>query len=182
MSEIDTETGFRQWERKGGIWGRVFIRGAKVGAVQPERAVKDAVEELSRMSQLALDQIRLAMEAVYDGDHDKIKKVYDNEETVIQLGKRLTEYLAAANRLSMSEHRRLVISNLFFTVNDIKHAARHGKNIAEHAEIMIRDHVTLTSAGMEDLRQWRERRQMPSAVRPWPAKAEAWMMCAVSFR
>src|SRR5699024_6568177 len=118
----------------------------------PERAVKDAVEELSRMSQLALDQIRLAMEAVYDGDHDKIKKVYDNEETVIQLGKRLTEYLAAANRLSMSEHRRLVISNLFFTVNDIKHAARHGKNIAEHAEIMIRDHVTLTSAGMEDLK------------------------------
>lgn len=119
----------------------------------PAFAVESALKEVVHMGNVALDNARLAMEAVYDKDPEKIKKVYENEKTINNLEKILTEYLVKINNLSLSEDQHLIISNLFYTINDIERVGDHTENIAERAEYMLNNDLSFSSTGIEDLKE-----------------------------
>ena len=108
----------------------------------PAFAVESALKEVVHMGNVALDNARLAMEAVYDKDPEKIKKVYENKKTINNLEKILTEYLVKINNLSLSEDQHLIISNLFYTINDIERVGDHTENIAERAEYMLNNDLS----------------------------------------
>ena len=92
------------------------------------------------------------MEAVYDRDPEKVKQVYENEKTINNLEKILTEYLVKINNLSLSEDQHFIISNLFYTVNDIERVGDHTENIAERVEYMLNNDLSFSGTGIEDLK------------------------------
>ncbi|MFR8033388.1 MAG: Na/Pi cotransporter family protein [Lachnospiraceae bacterium] len=118
----------------------------------PAFAVESVRKEVIHMGKVTLDNVRLAMESVYDRDPEKIKKVYENEKTINNLDKILTEYLVKVNNLSLSEDQHFIIRNLFYTINDIERVGDHAENIAEKAEYMFKNDFTFSSMGAEDLK------------------------------
>ena len=47
--------------------------------------------------------------------------------------KLLTDFLIRVDNLSLNEHQKLVVANLFYSVNDIERVGDHCENLAELA-------------------------------------------------
>lgn len=118
----------------------------------PAFAVESVLKEVVHMGSITLDNARLAMESIYDRDPEKIKKVFENEKTINNLEKILTEYLVKINNLSLAEDQHLMISNLFYTIDDIERVGDHTENIAEKAEYMLHNEISFSSMGIDDLK------------------------------
>ena len=118
----------------------------------PAFAVDTAALEVVHMGQIALENVKLAMEAVLSGNHDGIQQVYQNEKTIDHMEKMLTEYLIKINNLSLNEHQKLIINDLFYSINDIERVGDHAENLAEQAEYMKEHQVVFSETAVEDLR------------------------------
>ena len=63
--------------------------------------------------------------------------------------KQMAEYLAQISKGSLTEHQRLVVNDLFYTVSDIERISDHCDNIAELAEKMIQEGLSFSDMAME---------------------------------
>ena len=45
--------------------------------------------------------------------------------------KKMTEYLAEISKGSLTDHQRLIINDLFYTVSDLERISDHAVNVAE---------------------------------------------------
>lgn len=118
----------------------------------PAFAVETALLEVVHMGQMALINVKRSVEAVLERDKEKIDLVYKTEATINNMEKMLTEYLIKINNLSLTEHQKLVVSNLFYSISDIERVGDHADNLAEQAEYMIKHNVDFSETGDSDLR------------------------------
>ena len=65
--------------------------------------------------------------------------------------KMLTEYLIKIDNLSLTEHQKLVVNNLFYSISDIERIGDHAENLAESAEYLIGHELSFSETGVEDL-------------------------------
>lgn len=117
----------------------------------PAFAVEAASREVVHMGEITLQNTRLALEAITTQEMDMVQKVYENEKTINNLEKMLTEYLVKVNNLSLTDHQHLIVSNLFYTVNDIERVGDHTENIAEQVEYMINNQIHFSETGKKDI-------------------------------
>ena len=117
----------------------------------PAYAVEAASREVVHMGEITLQNTRLALEAITTQEMDMVQKVYENEKTINNLEKMLTEYLVKVNNLSLTDHQHLIVSNLFYTVNDIERVGDHTENIAEQVEYMINNQIHFSETGKKDI-------------------------------
>ncbi|CVI67936.1 transcriptional regulator PhoU [Clostridiales bacterium CHKCI001] len=117
----------------------------------PAFAVEAASREVVHMGEITLQNARLALEAITTQEMDTVQKIYENEKTINNLEKMLTEYLVRINNLSLTDHQHLIVSNLFYTVNDIERVGDHTENIAEQVEYMIKNHINFSETGIKDI-------------------------------
>lgn len=103
----------------------------------PTFAVENAIKEVVRMGELAVTNVKLAIEALVEKDFEKISMVMSNEKKINKLEKLITDYLIKINNTALSEHQYLVITNLFHTVNDIERVGDHAENIADLAKYYV---------------------------------------------
>lgn len=118
----------------------------------PAFAVETAALEVVHMGQLTLDNVKCAIDAILSGNLEKAKSVYKTEQTIDNMEKMLTEYLIKVNNLSLTEQQKLIINNLFYSINDIERVGDHAENIAEQAEYMNTHEIQFSETGIEDLR------------------------------
>lgn len=117
----------------------------------PAFAVEAVSREVVHMGEVTLQNTKLALDAIRTSDMEKVQQIYKTEKTINNLEKMLTEYLVKINNLSLTDHQHLVVSNLFYTVNDIERVGDHTENIAEQVEYMIKNQVTFSGTGMDDI-------------------------------
>lgn len=135
--EGEIETAFRHLDQ------RIFE--------SPVFALEVAQMETVHMGQLALNNIRLATNAILSGDRDKTKEVYKNEKNIDKMQELLTGYLIKVNNLSLTEHQKLQVNNLFYSISDIERVGDHCENLAEQADYMSEHNVAFSETGREDL-------------------------------
>lgn len=100
----------------------------------PTFAVENAIKEVARMGELAVNNTKLAVEALIEKDLKKISEVKVGEKDINKLEKLITDYLVKISNASLNEHQNVVVTNLFHTVNDIERVGDHAENIAELAK------------------------------------------------
>lgn len=118
----------------------------------PAFALETASMEVVHMGQLTMENVRRAVETVFTKNFDEIEKVYKTEKTINNMEKMLTEYLVKVNNLSLTEEQKLVVSNLFYSINDIERVGDHAENLAEQAEYMANHKLSFSETGMADLK------------------------------
>ncbi|SEU08803.1 Na/Pi cotransporter family protein [Lacrimispora sphenoides] len=117
----------------------------------PAFAVETASMEVVHMGQITLENVKLAMDAVLTKNADKVKEVYKIEKTINNMEKMLMEYLVKIDNLSLTEEQKLVVNNLFYSINDIERVGDHAENLAEQAEYMVQHEISFSGTGASDL-------------------------------
>ncbi len=118
----------------------------------PMFAIEVAQMETVHMGQIALNNIRLASEAIENQNPETIEKVYKNEKDIDRMEELLTGYLIKVNNLSLTERQKLLVNNLFYSITDIERVGDHCENLAEQAEYMAQHGISFSETGRCDLR------------------------------
>ena len=117
----------------------------------PSFALAAAQKEVAAMGRTACMNLESALEAVRDGNMERVQGVYDREKDINGMEKALTAFLVEVDNLSLTEWQHEKGKNLFYTVSDIERAGDHAENIAELAESMNKDQVSFSKKGKSDL-------------------------------
>ena len=144
---------------------RMLIRGedAKVGAqelkyidmahVSSATAVPNVMAEMTRMGEIAVANLDLAMESLLERDVSKAQQVYEMEKTVDYLNHEITQYLVAANQMSLPIADKNMLAALFHVVNDIERIGDHAENVAEDTITQQNINIRFSDAAVEEVRQ-----------------------------
>lgn len=117
----------------------------------PAFALETVKQEVDFMGELALNNLKRAVEAVKLKERTAIEDVLKTETDINQLDRMLTSFLVEVDNLSLTEHQHLLVKNMFYTISDIERISDHCENIVELAQMMIDDKIEFSKKGSADL-------------------------------
>lgn len=123
----------------------------KSTAVASNTAVVEAIQEIERMGVMAKENLARSIDAFFDGDTEKIDKVYRTEKNIDFLCKEITDFLVKANQYELPIGDRQRIGGLFHVVNDMERIGDHAENIIEEAVAMNEEGLTFTKKGTKEI-------------------------------
>lgn len=125
--------------------------------VPPATAMRNAHRELCRMGEIAKKNLSISLEAFFERNPEKVKKVFVNESVVNFLNHSIAEKLAWINRMPLSPADAERLGQMFSTLSDMERISDHAENIAEYAEILIEnDELKFSHTAIEDLKSLKE--------------------------
>ncbi|POP34128.1 DUF47 domain-containing protein [Lactonifactor longoviformis] len=123
----------------------------KQNIFSPSTAVVETTQEIERMAVLTKGNLSLSMEAFFDGNEDKISRVYETEKQIDFLSREITDYLVRINQLQLPVADAERIGGLFHVVSDIERIGDHAENIADAAVKCREDGITFTEKGEKEI-------------------------------
>lgn len=117
----------------------------------PAFALETVKQEVDFMGELALNNLKRAVEAVKLKERTAIEDVLKTETDINQLDRMLTSFLVEVDNLSLTEHQHLLVKNMFYTISDIERIGDHCENIVELAQMMIDDKIEFSKKGSAEL-------------------------------
>ena len=118
---------------------------------QPSIAVVALSNEVVRMGEMVLENVRRAVNVCFSRDEKEIEKVFEVEKRVNRINKELTEYLIHANNLSLNNRQKLIVADLFNSLTDIERSGDHAENITEQVQLLIERNQEFSELGHNDL-------------------------------
>lgn len=123
----------------------------------PTAAIVEAMQEIARMGRKAEQNLKLSMEAFFDGDTDKINQVYETEKYIDYLSHEITDYLVDVNQRQLPVSDSLKIGGLFHVVNDIERIGDHAENIADSAMRKKEENIMLSKKAVKEIMEMFEK-------------------------
>lgn len=117
----------------------------------PSFAVQNATKEVVRMGEMSAHNAKLGIRAIFEKDEAKIQEVFEREKVINQLQHGINHYLIKISNLPISEAEHGIVNSLFHTVSDIERVGDHAENLAELAQIRIRDEVEFSENALKEL-------------------------------
>lgn len=117
----------------------------------PSFAVQNATKEVVRMGEMSAHNAKLGIRAIFEKDEAKIQEVFEREKVINQLQHGINHYLIKLSNLPISEAEHGIVNSLFHTVSDIERVGDHAENLAELAQIRIRDEVEFSENALKEL-------------------------------
>lgn len=117
----------------------------------PTTAVVEAIQEIERMADMAKANLSLAIEAFFDGDDNKIERVYATEKNIDFLSEEITDFLVQANQYDLPMADKQRIGGLFHVVNDLERIGDHAENIADEAVSANEAGLSFTKKGSKEI-------------------------------
>lgn len=116
----------------------------------PTAAVPQAICELERMGQIAIQNLKDSVQALLTKNEELLEKVYETEGTIDYMNTEIVNYLLKVNQLSLPVADRKSIGGLFHVVSDIERIGDHAKNIADFTRVMIGEKLQFTEKASEE--------------------------------
>lgn len=123
----------------------------KSNVFAPATAVVEAIQEIERMGSMAIDNLKLSIEAFFDGDDNKIERVYATEKNIDFLSKEITDFLVQANQFDLPIADKQRIGGLFHVVNDMERIGDHAENIVDEAVSISEAGLSFTKKGSREI-------------------------------
>lgn len=119
----------------------------------PGFAIENAIKEVVHMGELAIANSKLAIEALFEKDREKIETAFKQEKLINKLEKLITDYLIKMSNTPLNEHQNLVVTNLFHTVNDIESIGDHAKSIADLGMYYLDNDLEFSEIATKEIRE-----------------------------
>ena len=118
----------------------------------PTIAVVQIIKEIIRMGEIARGNVKAGIDVILSYNEKLIDKIYNDENTINELEKSISEYLISVANTAISEDQRYKVSALFNTIHDIERIGDHAENLAEIAQYKIDNNITFTDSAIEELK------------------------------
>ena len=119
----------------------------------PSFAIEHVENEVVRMGQTALMNLKISGEAILKNNQFEAEEVLKNEETINHMERMLTDYLVKISNLSLNEEQHLLVKNLLYTISDIERIGDHCKNLAELAEAKIKNNIQFSAEAQREMEE-----------------------------
>ncbi len=119
-------------------------------------AVIDAIHELQHMGEVALNNLRLSMEALAGKDEQKARIVYKQEAYIDYMNQEITNYLVKINEMDLPSADAKKLGGLFHVVNDIERIGDHAENFADSAMERINKKISFSEKAVKQLQEMTE--------------------------
>ena len=119
----------------------------------PSFAIEHVENEVVRMGQTALMNLKISGEAILKNNQFEAEEVLKNEETINHMERMLTDYLVKVSNLSLNEEQHLLVKNLLYTISDIERIGDHCKNLAELAEAKIKNNIQFSAEAQREMEE-----------------------------
>ena len=126
------------------------------GSVSPATAVVDGIHELQQMGELAMNNLKMSMEALCEPDEKKIKEVCEQEAYIDFLNRQITDYLVKISELDLPIADAKILGGLFHVVNDIERIGDHAENFAEAAKERMEKQIPFSEKAIRQIREMAE--------------------------
>jgi len=131
--------------------GLVFLDDCLIET--PDFAVSQARKEVSRMSGLALEMLKLSRDAFFSRDTKTIHKVYDLENTVDLLEKDISTFLVRLNQEQISAETSRELNNILHVLHDLEKIGDYAENIANYTEKLIESDIRFSDEAMLEMEE-----------------------------
>ena len=119
---------------------------------QPSVAISTTRSEVEFYAKYVLKNLRRATNLILkDRSEELINDVVTHEEQIDKTTNVLVSYLAKINNLNLNEQEHMEVEHLMSICSDIERIGDHAENISENAGQMLRDEVTFSKAGSEEM-------------------------------
>lgn len=132
---------------------RKLIYMTQTGSIPAAVAVSQAHHEITRMGNIALDNLRLAVECFFELDDEKAVAVEENEDTVNYLDRAIISKLVELRTLDMSAKDLNRVYRMTLVVADIERLSDHAENIIEYEAQVHSQKATLSQEALDELRK-----------------------------
>ncbi|MFI3176495.1 MAG: Na/Pi cotransporter family protein [Eubacteriales bacterium] len=117
----------------------------------PAFAIETANREVFTMMQLAVDNTRLALQAIESKDSNFSDTVLESELIVNQYEKLITTFLVEVDALSLTEAQHESVKNLFYTISDAERIGDYAEHIVKLSITKRLDKIEFSNKGNKDL-------------------------------
>lgn len=122
----------------------------------PAVAIGQLKKETFRMSDMAMQSLRLAFTAFINRDVEGVDEVTQNNEKVAKLGEKISEYLVrvSATGITLSDERQ--VNALHNTIGDIARVAELADNFTKYTRKEVRDNLVFSegiNAKLEEMHE-----------------------------
>ena len=120
-------------------------------AQTPAIVLSQTLKELNRMGAIAAENMKRSLEAFFEIDEQKAKKVLEVETTIDYLTDSIANYLIEFRGLELSDDDLKVLGSLHHVIIDLERIGDHAENVAEFAMTIADNKVAMSSKGKEEL-------------------------------
>lgn len=129
---------------------RKLIYMNHTGDVSPAAALSQAQKEIARMGDIALSNLRMAVNSFFSPDPDKFAQVEETEDTVNFLENAILSKLVELRTPDMHQADLEMVYRMTLTVCDIERLSDHAENIVENA-ILMKGGAQISQTAMKEL-------------------------------
>ena len=122
----------------------------------PAAAMHQAHLEVARMGRISSENLKLALDAFFKMESDKIAVVKENEETIDILNHKIAHRMVHLRSLTLVAKDLERISQLSIVVTDIERLSDHAENIAEYIDLLKERRGHLSDTAMSELKEMTE--------------------------
>ena len=119
--------------------------------MSPTTAVMDSIHEIEHMGKVAVMNLKKSMDALCNLNEKEIQEVYETEEYIDFLNRKITDYLVKANEIALPIADEKLIGGLFHVANDIERIGDHAENFVDSAKTRIERGIELTDKAKKQL-------------------------------
>ena len=131
----------------------IYLNQPQIDKIPLVMSLGLARREISRLGHLAIGNLALSLESLFEGSAEKQKRVFETEETVDVLTKSIEAKLVELRTTNMTPKYMNMLYHMIQTVDDLERVSDHAENIAEYAEKLMEKKAVITDAAMEELKQ-----------------------------
>ena len=118
--------------------------------VPPAAALSQAHKEIARMGDIALSNLRMAVNSFFAPDEDKFAHVEETEDTVNFLENAILSKLVELRTPDMHQSDLETVYRMTLTVCDIERLSDHAENIVENA-MLLKGGAQISQTAMKEL-------------------------------
>ncbi len=143
----------KEEEKSGDVEGDILRHLDDRILESPSFAIETVEKEVINMGRVAAANLKIATAALTDRNESFCQEVFDNEKKLNHLDTELTDYLVKINNLSLNDNQHVLVKNLFYTIGDVERIGDHAENLAELAQINIKNDRAFSESGLNDLKK-----------------------------
>ena len=114
-------------------------------------ALNQTLKELNRMGDIASSTLKRSLDAFFNRDEQKARRVLDIEKTVDYLSHNITHYMIEFRGLDLSAHDLKVLGSLHHVIIDMERIGDLAENIAEFSMTLFEQRAKMSPEAEAEL-------------------------------
>ena len=121
--------------------------------VSPTTAIPQAIHEVERMSEMARNNLNVAVNSLLEVDLSKKEEIEKNEKYIDYLNRSIFDYLNHINQVDLAEVDAKMIGPLFHVISDLERIGDHATGIFKFAETYAQKEYAFTEKNKQEIRE-----------------------------